>query len=114
MVGVSCATPLVGVVVGVCATAGASALAGQAARAVLQWPQNHGFTGAAAVGKIFARHVIDRHLNPRLLSYTAYCDVARASYDVASNVWQAVRRGGRGSERRHVGVGRAGPRPALG
>ena len=40
LVGVSCATPVVGAMWGVCTTAGASILAGQAARAALQFPQH--------------------------------------------------------------------------
>ena len=45
LVGVSCATPVVGAMWGVCTTAGASVLAGQAARAALQFPYQNSANG---------------------------------------------------------------------
>jgi hypothetical protein len=50
VIGVSCATPVVGAMFGVATTAGASVLAGQAARAALQWPQNHANGGGGSGG----------------------------------------------------------------
>lgn len=64
--GVSCATPVLGAVWGASAVAGASVLAGQAARAVLQWPSGGGAgNGAGRVRSWSAAWLGGRHVAAR-------------------------------------------------
>ena len=97
--GVSCATPILGVAWGLCATAGASVVAGQAARAALEASRSGGGGWSGSVG-------VADVANAARVGWSSF---ASSSSSARSGFFRGAL-GGLGGSRRGVGRGRDDPR----